>query len=183
VAVLSLETRGPLELERSSLSPLLLDKVREQVERTQHLLGLIPRDRQSWRPGFPGLTVGDLLGHILECLAGFCAALYQANPERLAHFLELKALPVNHSCGVEEARGRISSYLGHIEEGFSLVSDEQMSRVVPTLFVPEGEALFTILLGNLEHLTNHKYQLFVYLKMLEVPVATPDLYRLRGQGG
>jgi hypothetical protein len=52
---------------------------------------------------------------------------------------------------------------------------------VPTLFVPEGEALFTILLGNLEHLINHKYQLFVYLKMLGVRVTTPDLYRLRGR--
>ncbi|HKC13463.1 MAG TPA: DinB family protein [Vicinamibacteria bacterium] len=172
-------------MERSTLSPLLLDKVREQVERTQHLLGLIPRDKRSWRPDWPGplLTLGDLLGHILECLAGFCAALYQANPERLAHFLDLKALPVNHSCDVEEARGRIGSYLRHVEEAFDVLSDEHLSRVVPTLFVPEGEALFTILLGNLEHLINHKYQLFVYLKMLGVPVATPDLYRLRGQAG
>jgi hypothetical protein len=51
---------------------------------------------------------------------------------------------------------------------------------VPTVFVPGGEALMTILLGNLEHLINHKYQLFFYLKMLGVPVGTGDLYRLRG---
>jgi hypothetical protein len=38
----------------------------------------------------------------------------------------------------------------------------------------------TLLLGNLEHLVNHKYQLFFYLKMLGVPLGTPDLYRLRG---
>jgi hypothetical protein len=172
-------------LERTALSPLLLDKVREQVERTQHLLDLIPPGKRSWKPGLPGpvLTLGDLLGHILECLAGFCAALHSANPERLAHFLDLKALPVNHPCGVEEARGRMSSYLRHIEEAFDLLRDEDLSRVVPTLFVPEGEALFTILLGNLEHVINHKYQLFVYLKMLGVPVTTPDLYRLRGQAG
>jgi hypothetical protein len=185
VAVLSRETRGPLELARSTLSPLLLAKVREQVERTQHLLGLVPRDKRSWRPDLPDpvLTLGGLLGHILECHAGLCAALYCANPERLAHFLDLKDLPVNHSCDAEEASGRISSYLGHIEEGFTLLSDEQLSRVVPTLFVPEGEALFTILLGNLEHLINHKYQLFVYLKMLGVRVTTPDLYWLRGRTG
>jgi hypothetical protein len=29
---------------------------------------------------------------------------------------------------------------------------------------------------------NHKSQLFFYLKMLGVPVATADLYRLRGEG-
>ncbi len=37
----------------------------------------------------------------------------------------------------------------------------------------------TLLLGNLEHLINHKHQLFTYLKQMGVPVATPDLYRFR----
>ncbi len=52
---------------------------------------------------------------------------------------------------------------------------------MPTVFVPEGEAILTLLLGNLEHLINHKYQLFLYLKMLDVPVATRDFYRSRGR--
>ncbi len=38
----------------------------------------------------------------------------------------------------------------------------------------------TLLLGNLEHLLNHKYQLFFYLKLLGVPVNSSDLYRFRG---
>jgi hypothetical protein len=46
--------------------------------------------------------------------------------------------------------------------------------------VAEGEPLLTLLLGNLEHLINHKHQLFWYLKLLGVSVRTPDLYRLRG---
>jgi len=36
----------------------------------------------------------------------------------------------------------------------------------------------TILLGNLEHFINHKYQLFFYLKLLGVRVTTRDLYRI-----
>jgi hypothetical protein len=32
------------------------------------------------------------------------------------------------------------------------------------VFVPQGEPLLTLLLGNLEHFINHKYQLFSYLK-------------------
>jgi len=40
--------------------------------------------------------------------------------------------------------------------------------------------VLTLLLGNLEHLINHKHQLFSYLKQMGVPVATPDLYQLRG---
>jgi len=54
--------------------------------------------------------------------------------------------------------------------------------MLPTVFAA-AESLTTLLLGNLEHLINHKYQLFVYLKILGVPVATADLYRWRGNAG
>ena len=175
--------RGDLELARPALTQLLLEKVREQIERTQHLLSLVPGEKLSWRPSFPGppSSLGVLLGHILECLAGFCAALHSVNPDRLTHLLDLRGLPVNHCCDAEEARQRIASYLDHIQEGFAVLTDEQLAHAVPTIFVHEGEAILTLLLGNLEHLINHKYQLFLYLKMLDVPVATRDLYRLRGR--
>jgi hypothetical protein len=48
------------------------------------------------------------------------------------------------------------------------------------VFVPEGEPLLTILLGNLEHLVNHKYQLFFHLKLAGVPVTSRDIYKWRG---
>jgi len=169
---------------RSIPCTLVLEKVREQIDRTQHLLRQVPPERLTWRPDLPGapFTVGVLLGHLLDCLSGFCAVLYGAYPQRLGHFLELKRLPVNHPCGPEEARDRIATYLDHIEEGFALLTDEDLGRRVATAFVPEGEAVLTLFLGNLEHLINHKFQLFYYLKLLGVPVATSDLYRLRGEG-
>jgi hypothetical protein len=40
-------------------------------------------------------------------------------------------------------------------------------------------ALLTLLLGNLEHLISHKYQLLTYLKLAGVTVGTPDIYRFR----
>jgi len=55
-----------------------------------------------------------------------------------------------------------------------------LPQVVPSVFVPQGEALVTLLLGNLEHLMNHKYQLFFYLKLLGIPVTSRDIYRWRG---
>jgi hypothetical protein len=51
---------------------------------------------------------------------------------------------------------------------------------VATVFVERGEPLLTLLLGNLEHLINHKHQLFTYLKQMGVDVNTRDLYRFRG---
>jgi hypothetical protein len=74
----------------------------------------------------------------------------------------------------------LRDYLQHIREGFEVITDAGLARRLPTVFVQEGEAALTILLGNLEHFINHKYQLFFYLKLLGVRVATPDLYHLRG---
>jgi len=166
--------------ESNAVAMLFLSKLEEQIERTRHLIALIPSDKLEWRPHTDSMRVCDLLGHLLECTAGFCALLYAVNPDRLAHFAELRKLPVNHCCGVQEAGERLSDYEVHIRQGFALLGgDDDLTRSVPTVFVPEGEPLMTILLGNLEHFINHKHQLFFYLKLLEVSVATSDLYHMR----
>jgi uncharacterized damage-inducible protein DinB len=147
----------------------LLDKIGEQIERTRHLIALVPVERLDWRPQAGDWTTADLLGHLLDCISGFCAVLAAAEPERLAHFAELREIPAT-----------IEIFHSHIEEGFRLLTDADLSRRVPTVFVVQGETILTLLLGNLEHLINHKHQLFTYLKQMGMPVATPDLYRFRG---
>jgi hypothetical protein len=166
----------------NNLSLLVLAKLEEQVERADRLIALVPADKLEWRPLPESFRVCDLLGHLLECLAGFCAALYAMDPQRLAHFTDLRELKVNHCCGTEEARARMLHYLDRIREGFANLNDADLSHRLPTAFVAEGEAALTILLGNLEHFINHKHQLFFYLKLLGVQVATADLYRIRTGG-
>ena len=151
-----------------SLTAALLDKIGEQIERTRHLIALVPAERLDWRPQAGDWTTADLLGHLLDCISGFCAVLAAAEPERLAHFAKLREIPAT-----------IEIFRVHIEEGFTLLTDADLGRLVPTVFVPRGESILTLLLGNLEHLINHKHQLFTYLKQMGIPVATPDLYRFR----
>ena len=165
-------------MTNDTLTRLLLAKIDEQVERAEHLTGLVPPDKIEWRPFPEGVRICDLLGHLLECLAGFCATLYATHPDRLAHFAVLREKPVNHCCGIEEALGRMREYLNCIRQGFQALSDEDLSRVLPTVFVSEGEPVLTLLLGNLEHFINHKFQLFFYLKLLGLPLDTSDLYRV-----
>lgn len=164
------------------LSAALLAKIEEQIERTTHLIAALPEDRLEWAPAYPGAwPVSKVLGHLLECLAGICAVLWSAAPERLAHFMELRGLPVNHHCLVAEARERIGIYSARIAEGFAAIGDRDLGRLLPTVFVPQGESVATLLLGNLEHLVNHKHQLFTHLKLMGVSVGTRDLYRFRGE--
>jgi len=163
------------------LCTALLAKIDEQIERTQHLIELLPAGGEEWRPAETGnWPVGVLLGHLLESLAGFCAVLTAVEPERLAHLADLRRDPVNHFCLCREAADRIPAYQAGIADGFALLNDVRLGTPVPTIFVPDGEPVLTLLLGNLEHLINHKHQLFTYLKQMGVAVSTGDLYRLRG---
>lgn len=162
------------------LCTALLAKIDEQIERTQHLIELVPADGEEWRPSEPGWPLGILLGHLLESLAGFCAVLQATEPERLAHLAELRRHPVNHFCFCREAADRIPAYQAGIAEGFAFLNDARLGTPIPTIFVADGEPVLTLLLGNLEHLINHKHQLFTYLKQIGVAVSTRDLYRFRG---
>jgi hypothetical protein len=153
-------------------------KLHEQIERTEHLIRLIPSDKIGWDPRLPQASTD--VGHLPDCMAGFCALFYAAFPQQLGDFSGLESLPVNHFCGPEEALSCIRQYAAHIGHGFDLCTDNDLPRMIPSVFVPEGEPLATLLLGNLEHLINHKYQLFFYLKLLGFPVTSRDIYHWRG---
>ena len=165
-----------------SLCSNFLAKIEDQIERINHLVSLIPEDRIDWTPPMPkGFSMSLLLGHLLECFAGFCAVLHAANPVRLAHFLELKQLTVNQRSSIAGIQSSIKVYLDHIREGFVILSDPDLTRRIPTVFVPDGESLLSLLLINFEHLASHKYQLFMYLRILGTDISSRDLYHFSGQ--
>ena len=152
------------------------------MERIDHLASMIPEGRLDWTPPIPrAFSVAVLLGHLMESVSGFCAVLHAAAPDRLGHFLELKKLAVNGTVDPEELRRRLGIYREHIREGFAVLEDDDLGRKIPTVFVAEGESLLSLLLVNFEHLASHKYQLFMYLRLLGADVSSADLYHFSGQ--
>jgi len=77
------------------------NKLYEQIERIEHLIGLIPPEMVAWNPNLPhksgsreSTDFGHLLGHLLDCLAGFCAVLHAAFPRETAQLAQLRTLQV-----------------------------------------------------------------------------------------
>jgi hypothetical protein len=167
------------------LTELILAKINQQIDLLIGLIRRLPAEGCGMTPPLPPdsfpspKSLGEVLGHLLQCLAGFVAVLHAVHPERLGHLLDLKAKPVNHACESDEAIERIEDYRRHIESGFAVLEDDELARVLPTVFAPRGEAVLSLLLGNFEHLVNHKHELFFYAKLLGVRLTSKDLYLFR----
>lgn len=166
-----------------SITLILAADIDQNIEKSARLISLIGPGQLSYSPAVPEgcrpvTNLGHLLGHLLDCLAGFCAAFHAAFPKKLASFEELRKSQVNHFCEPAEALRRIRIYRKEIAGGFELCADKDLKRKLQTVFRPDGEPLLAILLANLEHLLNHKHQLFFYLRLLGAPVGTKDLYYL-----
>src|SRR3979411_2306226 len=98
------------------LTRLVLAKVNEQIERLEHILRQLPAGKLDLAPDVPASisprpkSLGNLLGHLLECLAGLVAVRDAFHPDQRSHFQELKERPVNHFCTELEAFERIEEY-------------------------------------------------------------------------
>ncbi len=173
--------------DTAGLPPLILIKIEEQIERLVHLARQLPSGGApllDWRPTLPhelpAMSLGELLHHLLDCLAGFGAVLQAVHPENRRPMADLQAQLASPPASVTDFQARLQTSAAHIATGFASLTNDDLERAIPTVFVPQGEAVLSLLLGNFEHLVNHKFQLFFYLKLLGVAVGTPDLYVLRG---
>ena len=164
-----------------SLCTDLQIKFEHQIERIEHLTGLVPTDKLNWvPPQTNGFTFTVLLGHMMECIAGVAATLYAARPEELRYLLDLKRLAGNQHVGITVVIEGLHMFQESLKEAFSHLTDQDLAKLIPTVFVSEGESVLTLMLINYEHLASHKYQLFLWLRMAGVKVESQDLYHFSG---
>ena len=148
-------------------------RIDEDFALVEEMLALLPAGVEGWRPAWPGdapLTVEELAAHLAESFGGVCAC-----------FAKLLSLRKVETVGlsVGESGAVMAAYRAQVREAFELMEDADLVRVIPTYFVPEGEPFLAVLLTNWKHVNHHAHQLFIYLKLLGVPVGTRHLYRFR----
>ncbi len=157
------------------VSSLLAARILEDAELIAELLALAPEGRGGWRPDWPAgvaveppFSMAQLSTHLAESLAGVCACLHRLYPAELAYFARLR----NPAAAFAELHQAARA-------GFDLLTDADLTRQLPTVFSPEGAPFLETLLINWKHLLHHGHQLFLYLKLMGVPVSTRHLYRFR----
>jgi len=171
------------------LTDVLAARFDEDIALIEEMLAMVPAGKEDWRPdwpksagGDPAFTVAQLASHFLMSWGGVNGCLQKLHPEKLKHLDAWKQqVGQNKNPKLAVSRGLLASARAHTKEGFALTSDADLARKIPTYFTPQGEVFLETLLTNGKHVNHHAYQLFVYLKLLGLPVGTQHLYRFKSK--
>lgn len=140
------------------------------------LIKMVPADKLDWRPGPKFMSLGQLLCHMSSGVGESLQALHTGrwpSMDEMSEGMKQENLP---SCGVEEALEKLEADKQVLRAVLDEVSETDFAARVVS--VPWGfQGKFELLaLSFLEHFTNHKMQLFTYLKLLDRPINTQTLY-------
>ena len=142
----------------------------------ESLLKMVPADKLDWKPGPSFMSLGHLIYHLS---GGIGTELRMAitgdwpKPEEMEESMKPGKLP---SCSVQEALERLEKDKTTLREILDSVTEEDFAKKM--ISVPWGwnSPIEKMALDFREHFTNHKMQLFTYLKLLGYPVNTTTLY-------
>jgi hypothetical protein len=150
--------------------------VMDSYRPTEKLIGMVSADKLNWRPGPTFMSVGQLICHLSDGLGGGFEMLLSGkwpSTEEMEEGMKLENLP---SCSPKEALGKLEKDKKTLRQVLDGVTQKDFTNKVVS--VPWGWKAKTerMGIGFLEHFTNHKMQLFTYLKLLGLPVNTETLY-------
>lgn len=169
-----------------TLTRILLSEAEWTYAIADKLFGRVSDDELSWTPpaGRQWMTMGQLLMHCAtsgcgQAVRGFVTGDWglppDTEPEALAHLPTAAELPSVGS--VAEARRLLAEDRAVALRCIGEAGDEALltRRAVAPWGGPEA-TLFEHLLHMIAHLTQHKGQLYYYLKLLGRDVNTADLW-------
>jgi hypothetical protein len=143
---------------------------------TLGMIRMVPTDKLGWRPGPTFMSLGQLICHLSGGIGGEYSCLLTnkwPSMEEMMEGMKLENLP---SCSVEEAVQKLEKDKATLREVLDGISESDFAeKVASTPWGWNGKLEIMAVLFR-EHFTNHKMQLFTYLKLLGLPVNTQTLY-------
>lgn len=166
---------------------LLKSEIEPAYRVTESLLDLVDDDALDWKPaaGDNWMTTGQLLKHITDACGGAFRGFVTGDwglpegtdvsdlsPEDMLPPAE--AMPTVES--VAEAKTALDADRRLALEMLADIDEAKLEKPVPAPWDPSEVPLGHRLLQMVEHLKQHKAQLFYYLKLQGKPVDTSDLW-------
>jgi hypothetical protein len=150
--------------------------VLEAYRPAEALIRMVPRDKLDWRPGPNFMSLGQLIEHVSNGMGSDFRMLLDSKWPPMEEMEKAMKLENLLSCGVEQALAKLEKDKATLREVLDSVSEEDFAQ--KTVSVPWGwtAKMERMALAFREHFTNHKMQLFTYLKLLGLPVNTETLY-------
>jgi hypothetical protein len=150
--------------------------VMDNYRPAEKLIGMVPGDKLDWQPGPTFMSTGQVLCHLSEGVGGGLEMLLTGtwpSMKEMEEGMKLENLP---SCRPQDALDKLEKDKKTLRQVLDSLSEEDFtSKVVSVPWGWNGK-LERMAIGFLGHFTNHKMQLFTYLKLLGQPVNTETLY-------
>jgi hypothetical protein len=155
-----------------------VEQIRSAQAPIRGLVEMVPNDKLDWAPATGFMTIGQLLKHLTEnwgIVKMFVTGKWPFSTEQeMTEAMKLENLP---SCTKEEA---LSGLEKDLQEGVTYIEDEIseedfFGKVITAPWGYEARICDAVVFTR-DHFLNHKMQLFLYLKLLGIPVNTSTLY-------
>jgi hypothetical protein len=150
--------------------------VMDNYKPAEKMIGMVPADKLKWQPGPTFMNTGQVLCHLSDGLGGGLEMMIKGTFPSMAEMEEGMKLENLPSCTPQEAMDKLEKDKKILRQVLDGLNEEDFTNKVVS--VPWGMTakLERMAIGFLEHFTNHKMQLFTYLKLLGLPVNTETLY-------
>ncbi|MBI2267590.1 MAG: DinB family protein [Armatimonadetes bacterium] len=145
-----------------------------QVDVTRKLISLVPEGKENYAPAPGFMPLGALLRHLGESL-GFLKMVVTDGFPSQKDVLEAQTRPPQSATPSEAIQAIEKNYKEFRELSEKMTPDFYNKGIVKTPFMGDAPC-WLVLAGGAEHLINHKHQLFIYLKLMGMPVDTGTLY-------
>jgi len=150
--------------------------VMQAYKPAESMIRMVRADKLDWRPGPKFMSLGQVICHLAYGIGTDFRSLVTGKwptADEMTEGMKPENLP---SCSAEEALEKLQKDRTTLREVLDGVSEAEFNEKVVS--VPWGWQAKMDGMAVLfrEHFTNHKMQLFTYLKLLDLPVNTETLY-------
>ncbi len=145
---------------------------------TRGLIAATPADKLDFKPAEDLMTTAQVLKHLASALgASLEMAMNNSWPEMPAEEMMPTADKLPASASVQEALDEIDADWKLLQQEMEKITDGEFNEnKVNVPWMPVPMTILEFMMQSMEHLSNHRMQLFTWLKLAGEKLHTGHLY-------